>query len=126
MAAGHAPHTPPLWRQFLSLPQTRQGWLAVGLASPSLLIMAFSVVPTLLWGGGLLDMNQAGILGTVVFPIIWVFSGLVGGAAAWGAVRGEHERSLLVVVSMVPGLLLVASVLLAGIFVGLMGLMRLM
>jgi hypothetical protein len=33
MTTQHAPHT-PLWRRVISLPHTRLGWLAVGLAKP--------------------------------------------------------------------------------------------
>ena len=120
MTTQHAPYTPPMWRRFLSLPHTRQGWLAVGVASPSLLITAFYIVPGLLSGVGLPDPH--GILAKA-FGSVWVFSTLVGGGAAWGAVRGEHERSWLVVLSMVHGLLLVAFVLMVAILVGLFGFM---
>jgi hypothetical protein len=67
-------------------------------------------------------MNEGFILAKV-FPMIWILSGLVGGAVAWGALRAEHERSWLVMVSMVPGLLLVTFVLLVTILVGLFGFM---
>ena len=35
MSAQHAPR-PPLWRRILSLPRTRLGWWAIGLAAPAL------------------------------------------------------------------------------------------
>ena len=44
MSAQHAPHTPPLWRQYLSLPHTRFGWWAVGLATPALAFMVLTNV----------------------------------------------------------------------------------
>jgi hypothetical protein len=114
MTAQHAPHTPPLWRKFLSLPHTRLGWWAVGLAAPALVFMAFTnvlaipntdtpqleilgaTVPT--WGG------QDLLLAIVFFG--WLVSALVGGVVGFIAVA--RDRSLLLLVAQVPGLIIFA------------------
>jgi hypothetical protein len=44
MSAQRAPHTPPLWRRVLSLPQTRLGWWAIGLAVTFVVLLIFGVV----------------------------------------------------------------------------------
>jgi hypothetical protein len=46
MTTGHAPHTPPMWRRVLSLPRTRLGWWAVGLASFALIaFVTYEFIP---------------------------------------------------------------------------------
>lgn len=96
MTAQHAPHT-PLWRRFLSLPHTRLGWWAVGLASPALAITVYSLVNQLLGG----PEEQP-----LLLILAWLVSALVGGVA--GLIAVERDRSLLVWVAQVPGLLIFA------------------
>ena len=62
MTAQQAPHTQPMWRQVLSLPHTPLGWWAIGLASPALVLMAFTNVLALLGT----DNPQLSILGVSV------------------------------------------------------------
>ena len=95
MTAQHAPHTPPLWRKFLSLPHTRLGWLAVGLSGVGgalllLLIRSFAGNDVSLW---------------VVRPVI---VGLLAGAVVGliALLRSQEERSILVWLAMVPMVLL--------------------
>ena len=110
MTTQQAPHTPPLWRQVLSLPHTLLGWVAVGLASPALVLMAFTnvlAIPNT-------DNPQLSILGVsgswgegVVTGLVfstWLFSALLGGLVGFIAVA--HDRSLLLLVAQVPGLLI--------------------
>jgi hypothetical protein len=82
-----------MWRQFLSLPHTRLGGVAVGLTAVSVLIIIFSkLTPGLeeyigwVWSG-------------------WSLSGLAGGVVALIAVLRSKERSGLVGLSMVVAVL---------------------
>ena len=111
MTPGHAPHT-PLWRRFLSLPHTRLGWWAVGLAGPALVLMAFTNV----LGIPNTDTPQLEIWGIVVSGpdgtataldfLTWLVSALVGGVVGFIAVA--RDRSLLLLVAQVPGLIIFA------------------
>jgi hypothetical protein len=119
MTAQHAPHTPPLWRKFLSLPQTGIGWWAVGLASPALVLMAFTNVLALLNT----DNPQLSILGVsgswgegVLVPLVlitWLLSALFGGIVGFIAVKSD--RSLLLLVAQVPGLIIFSFIVWAAI-----------
>ena len=110
MTAQHTPHTPPMWRQVLSLPHTRLGWWAVGLASPALVLMAFTNVlaipntdnPQLSILGVSGSWGEGVLVGLVFYT--WLFSALVGGVAGFVAVA--RDRSLLLWVAQVPGLLI--------------------
>ena len=108
MTTQHAPHTPPLWRKFLSLPHTRLGRWAIGLSVGSALLLIF---------GLFLNVNA----GLGVSPWVWMI--LIAGILA-GAVVGliallrspQHappiplsRRVLFVWLAMVP-IVLVAAV----------------
>ena len=103
MTAQHAPHTPPMWRKFLSLPHTRLGWWAVGLAGPALVLMAFTNVlaipntdtPQLaIWG--IVVSGPEGVATALAF-FGWLVSALVGGVVGFIAVA--RDRSLLLLVA---------------------------
>ena len=73
MPTGHATHTPPLWRRFLSLPQTPLGWWAVGLLAVS--------VPYYLWlvpflGGRWAVTALAMILAIMLLVVPWLAESL--------------------------------------------------
>lgn len=44
MTAQHVPHSPPLWRRIISLPQTRLGWLSVVLIGVPVALFFFGVI----------------------------------------------------------------------------------
>jgi hypothetical protein len=98
MTAQHAPHT-PLWRRFLSLPKTRRGWWAIGLAGPSLVLTVFFQLsevfgwtflrPEVVAETGSSDQNP-------ILLLAWLLSALVGGIWAFGALVYKDERSWLV------------------------------
>jgi hypothetical protein len=103
MTTQHAPHTPPLWRRFLSLPHTRLGWWAVGLATVGLASIALIAFVALVdielehtvnppWLGAVLDILL--LITVLVAPL----GGLVVGSLALGA----GERSMLVWAALVP------------------------
>ena len=109
MTTGHAPHTPPLWRKFLSLPHTRLGWWAVGLSGVS--------VPLFLWlllfaGGPMPDphtwvppwlswaVTALAVILAIMVLVVPLASGVVGSLAL-----GAGERSLLVWFAQVPAAL---------------------
>jgi hypothetical protein len=73
MTTQHAPHSPPLWRRFLSLPHTRLGRWAIGLTVGSGTLLIF----------GLLLFLSVG--GFEVSPWVWMI--LIAGILA-GAVLG--------------------------------------
>ena len=110
MTTHHVPHT-PLWRQVFSLPRTRFGWWAIGLAAPALVFMVFTNVLAL----PNTDNPQLEILGAsvppsgqdVLIPFVffgWLVSALVGGVVGFIAVA--RDRSLLLLVAQVPGLII--------------------
>ena len=109
MSAQYDPHT-PLWRRVLSLPHTRLGWWAVGLAGPALVLMAFTNVlgipntdtPQLeIWG--IVVSGPDGTATALAF-LTWLVSALVGGVVGFIAV--VRDRSLLLLVAQVPGLII--------------------
>jgi hypothetical protein len=113
MTAQHAPHSPPLWRKFLSLPHTRLGWVAVGLASPVwafwlyVLYSIYGIIPSLLSG------NEIPMEAVEGLYFVLLFSGLLvipGAAAGVFALLRSHDRSLLVWLAIVPALIFVALV----------------
>ena len=89
MTTQQAPHTPPLWRKFLSLPHTRLGWWAVGLASLVLIAFVESTLESL---AGVFEL-----LSLATFLVGALAGGVVGSLAL-----GAGERSLLVWGSLVP------------------------
>ena len=89
MTAQQAPHTPPLWRKFLSLPHTRLGWWAIGVTSAALVLLFFSNLGV-----------RTGEL--VVIPIL--VSALAGGLV--GLIALARDQSLLVWVAQVPALII--------------------
>jgi hypothetical protein len=93
--SAHTPHT-PLRRQVLSPPQTRLGWWSVGLAGTSLVLIAFSFILLLSF---LLAVPTAGVPTLV---------GWAGGVVGLIAVLRMGERSGLVWVAMVLGLVLLS------------------
>ncbi len=99
MTTQHAPHTAPLWRRVLSLPHTRLGWWAVGLAGiASIAFVLFYALPDPE------DSVNPPLWNVVLEPIAFI-TGLVG-ALAGGVVGslalGAGERSLLVWFAQVP------------------------
>jgi hypothetical protein len=96
MSAQHAPHTPSLWRQVLSLPHTRLGWWAVGLASPALILTAYFIVTY--WAGG----HEY----SLELLLVWPLSAVAGAVA--GLIALVRDRSWLVWVAQVNGVLLFA------------------
>ena len=96
MSAQHAPHT-PLWRRVISLPHTRLGWLAVGLAAPALVLTVYSLVNQALGG----NENQPGLI-----LLTWLLSAVAGGVA--GLIALARDRSWLIWVAQVPGVLFFA------------------
>ena len=97
-----SPHTTPLSRRVLSLPHTRLGWVAVGMASPVWALWIYSIIATLLSG--------AAITYEGVFFVL-LFSGLLvipGAAAGVFALLRSHDRSLLVWLAIVPALLFIS------------------
>lgn len=106
MTAQHAPHTPPLWRKFLSLPQTGIGWWAIGLTVGSALLLIF---------GGI-----SGVVADPVLVMMIFIAGLLAGAVVGliALLRSQQERSVLVWLAMVP-VALVAAVPIAFLAQGL-------
>ena len=104
MTTQHAPHSPPMWRRFLSLPHTRLGWAAVVLASPVLALWLFGIIATLLNGD---PITGEGVLFVLFFSAPLVIPGAVAGLIA---LLRSRDRSLLVWLAMVPYLLSLAVV----------------
>jgi hypothetical protein len=113
MTAQQTPHTPPLWRKFLSLPHSRLGWWAVGLSAGS--------VPLFLWlllfaGGPMPDphtwvapwlswaVTALAVILAIMLLVVPLASGVVGSLAL-----GAGERSLLVWFAQVPAALFFAG-----------------
>jgi hypothetical protein len=99
MTTQHAPHTPPLWRKFLSLPHTLMGWWAIGLATPAL---AWIVLEISGWPLFLFPEYVGSFIGITAFLV-----GLPGGGFGLVAV-GQRDLSWLVWVSQVPAFLVLA------------------
>jgi hypothetical protein len=105
----YTPHTPPLWRRVFSLPHTRLGKWAIGLAAGSvplflwlLLIVQgpFSdphtwVPPWLSWA-----VTALAVILAIMLLVVPLASGVVGSLAL-----GAGERSLLVWFAQVPAAL---------------------
>jgi hypothetical protein len=87
----YTPHT-PLWRQILSLPHIRLGWLSVGLLALQVGFFIFSSV--VFEGIRALEMATPWVL----------FCGPASIVVGLIAVIWRHERSALVWVAMVLGL----------------------
>jgi hypothetical protein len=94
MGAQYVPHT-PLWRKFLSLPHTRLGWWAVGLAAGSVLLLIFIVN----FGGDVFGGLPSDFL--ILFALGVMLAGVVGGVVGLIAVLLSYERSVLVWLTMV-------------------------
>ena len=99
MTAQQAPHTPPLWRKFLSLPQTRLGWWAVALAvlASIALVMVFTIPDP--------EDSVSPPLWNVVLGPIAAITGLVAplaGGVVGSLALAAGERSLLVWFAQVP------------------------
>ena len=116
MTTQHIPHTPlsptPLWRRVLSLPKTVYGWLAIGLASPSLALIVFLALSEFLgWTFTWLNMDRpdANLIGGIVV-LVSLMMGLLGGMVAGVALAGGHERSWLVWVALVPLLVFFSAI----------------
>ena len=87
----HAPHT-PLWRRVLSLPTTRLGWWAIGLAAPALAFIVLNVLD--------LQLLPDGDLVLIALTLAALAGGLVGLIAL------ARDQSLLVWVAQVPALII--------------------
>ena len=99
MTAQQVPHM-PLWRRFLSLPQTRLGWLAVGLAAIALVRIATSG-----FGAGFVFMdNGVGILAAVASFVFAVIAFV------------RDDLSVLVWAATLPGALVAASIFVLFLF----------
>jgi hypothetical protein len=96
MTAGHAPRTPPLRRRFLSLPHTRLGWWAVGLAAS---FVAMFLINGLVFMTGLIAIRAVAI----AYGFLLIAVGLGSGIVAILALAYDHERSALVWVALLPG-----------------------
>src|SRR5688572_27522924 len=99
MTAGHAPHK-PLWRRLFSLPQTGPGWLSVVLAVVFVVLFSLEAALFLSWPG-VEPWLEA------FFGIVLIVYGLAGGVGALYALIRCHERSVLLWLAMVPGLLVI-------------------
>ena len=100
MTTQQTPHTPPLWRRVISLPTTRLGWWAVGLAAVSVVLLTFAVAAVISpFAFKALGIELEWILWSLFFS--WVASGVVGMIAL---LRGQ-EHSWIVVVVAILGVL---------------------
>ena len=88
----------PLWRRILGLPGTRLGWWSVGLWVAFFGSLSFTFLG---WSGSILGYFAA--LGSVIAAAV----------TAAVAIFWKGERSLLVLVSLLLGLLILAFVLLS-------------
>ena len=109
MTTQQASHSPPLWRRVLSLPHTRLGKWAIGLAAGSvpLFLWAFLflggpvpnwhtwVAPWLSWA-----VPALAVILAIMLLVVPLASGVVGSLAL-----GAGERSLLVWFAQVPAAL---------------------
>ena len=96
MTTGHAPHTSPLWRRVLSLPQTRLGWWAVGLAAT--FVVMFLINGLVLMTGPIPIQALA-----IAYGFVFIAVGLGSGVVAILALAYKHERSALVWAALLPG-----------------------
>ena len=99
MTTQHAPHSPPMWRKFLSLPHTRLGWWAIGLSGTFWVLQA-----TQDWVFTAIAMES--LSGVEQWLVIWalVLPGVAGTVVASIALLRGLERSALVWLAMVAGL----------------------
>ena len=103
MTTQHAPHTPPLWRRFLSLPHSPPGWWAVGLSSPIWALWVYGLVANLLNG----EITVEAVVMVLLFTGPLLIPGAIAGLIA---VLGSHDRSLLVWLAIVPVLAFISLV----------------
>ena len=101
----HTPHT-PLRRQVLSPPHTRLGWW-VGLAGTSLVLIAFSFIVFQVLGENLVLLLLSFLL-AVPTAGVPTLVGWAGGVVGLIAVLRRGERSGLVWVAIVLGLVLLS------------------
>ena len=103
MTAQHVPHT-PLWRKVLSLPHTRLGWWALGLAGPALVITSFY------WLSDVFDLGDGEITGVfeALLVLAWLLTAVAGGVVAF--IAELRDRSLLLLIAQVPGLIISAFI----------------
>ena len=90
----------PLWRRLFSLPQTGPGWLSVVLGAAFVVLFSLEAAVFLPWPG--VEPWLEALFGTVL-----VVYGLASGVEALYALIRHHERSVLVWLAMVPGLLVI-------------------
>jgi hypothetical protein len=90
----------PLWRRLFSLPQTGPGWLSVVLGVAFVVLFSLEAAVFLPWPG--VEPWLEALLGTVLSVY-----GLASGVGALYALIRCHERSVLVWLAMVPGLLVI-------------------
>jgi hypothetical protein len=112
MTTQQAPHTPPMWRRFLSLPHTRLGNLAAWLFAASVPLYTWAVV----FGGGYTLDWLPRWLDVVLVPVgVVLLIGLVIALPASGVVSslalGSGERSILVWLAQIPTVLFVLGLL---------------
>ena len=109
MSAGHAPHTSPPWREVLSLPHTRFGWWAVGLAGPALVLGVFFQLSVIFDWTFLRPEVVAQTGSADQYPLLmlaWALSAVAGGVV--GLIALARDRSALVWVAQAPGLIVFA------------------
>lgn len=108
----------PLWRRLCSLPQTGPGWLSVVLAAVFVVLFSldFAVV---LPSPGVEPWIEA------FFGIVLLVYGLAGGVEALYALIRCRERSVLLWLAMLPGLLVIFLVIgefgVVGVLLGWLG-----
>ena len=98
MTTQHAPHTPPMWRRGLSLPHTRLGWLSLGLAAVSMVLLTFA-------GAAVISPSAFKALGIELEWILlewilwsWFFSLVASGVVGLIALQRGQEHSWIVLV----------------------------
>jgi hypothetical protein len=103
MTTGHAPHA-PLWRRVLSLPHTRLGWWAVGLAAvlTALMLLVDTADLRLSFLGA--EVTWAGPVLAILVSAATVSIGIACTLVASIALLRGQERSALVWVALVLGL----------------------
>ena len=99
MTTQHTPHTPPLWRRFLSLPHTHLGWWAVGLAAT---FLAMFLINGLVFMTAPIPIQAVAI----AYGFVFIAVGLGSGVVAILALAYKHERSALVWAALLPGALM--------------------
>ena len=102
MTTQHAPHTPPLWRRVISLPHSPPGWWAVGLAGPALVLTGVLWLFNRFGDGEITGAFEA------LLVLAWLLTAVAGGVV--GFIAEARDRSLLLLIAQVPGLIIFAFI----------------